>query len=155
MRLRRTPKDENRVQRAGPSGRVSLWYKLPWMAVAWRSGNAVWTSIPSIRLTRAGKGTTICRTQKREGRIAVSVTDLRRSNRLRPRRCYANHGRAWLWTGCASGHGSRLFVDCSQEWESPEADTNVRHYHTRAGQLARMVALGRLHACSYSCCKPS
>ena len=45
--------------------------------------NAVWTSIPSVRLTHAGKGITICRTRKREGRIAVSVTDLRRSNRLR------------------------------------------------------------------------
>ena len=43
----------------------------------------VWTSIPADRVTRAGKGTTICRTRKREGRIAVSVTDLRRSNRPR------------------------------------------------------------------------
>src|SRR4029077_8096026 len=120
-----------------------------WMAVAWRSGNAVWTSIPSVRLTRAGKGTTICRTRKREGRIAVSATDLRCGNRLRPRRCYANHGGTWLWTGCASGHGGRLLVDRFEEGESSEADTNVRHYHTRAGQLARMVALGRLHACSY------
>jgi hypothetical protein len=67
MRLRRTTKHENRVQRAGPRRRVSLWYKHPWMAVARRSGNAVWTSIPSDRLTRAGKGTTICRTRKREG----------------------------------------------------------------------------------------
>jgi hypothetical protein len=25
---------------------------------------------------------------------------------------YANHGRTWLWTGCASGHGSGLLVNC-------------------------------------------
>ena len=34
------------------------------------------------RLTRAVKGTTFCRTRKREGRIAVSVVDPRRSPRL-------------------------------------------------------------------------
>jgi len=44
--------------------------------------HSVTTQIPRKRLTRAGKGTTICRTWKREGRVAVSVTDLRRSNRL-------------------------------------------------------------------------
>ena len=44
---------------------------------------SVTTQIPRRRLTRVGKGTTFCRTRKREGRIAVSVTDLRRSNRLR------------------------------------------------------------------------
>jgi len=30
------------------------------------------TQIPPIRLTRAGKGTTVCRTRKREGRMTVS-----------------------------------------------------------------------------------
>src|SRR5215470_16065278 len=40
------------------------------------------TQIPPIRLTRAGKGTTVCRTRKWEGRMTVSATDLRRSNRL-------------------------------------------------------------------------
>jgi hypothetical protein len=39
-------------------------------------------AIPLDRLTRAGKGITFCRTWKQEGRMAVSVTDLRRSNRL-------------------------------------------------------------------------
>jgi len=39
-------------------------------------------TIPRKRLTRAGKGTTVCRTRKRGARIAVSVTDLRRSQRL-------------------------------------------------------------------------
>jgi hypothetical protein len=83
MRPGRTTGHENRVQRACPWRRVSLWYKQRWMAIAWRSGMSVWTSIPSVRLTRAGKGTTVCRTQKCEGRIAASVTDPRRSNRLR------------------------------------------------------------------------
>src|SRR6266436_7846028 len=40
------------------------------------------TQIPLNRLTRVGKGTTFCRTRKWEGRMTVSVTDLRRSNRL-------------------------------------------------------------------------
>ena len=44
--------------------------------------HSVTTPIPRKRLTRAGKGTTFCRTQKWEGRRAVSVTDQRRSNRL-------------------------------------------------------------------------
>jgi len=54
MRRGRTTTHENRVQRAGPRRRVSLWYKQRWMAVAWRSGIRVWASIPSIRLTRVG-----------------------------------------------------------------------------------------------------
>jgi len=45
--------------------------------------HSVTTQIPRKRLTRAGKGTTICRTWKREGRVAVSASDQRRSNRLR------------------------------------------------------------------------
>jgi hypothetical protein len=51
-------------------------------AMARRSGPLCEDKIPRKRLTRAGKGTTVCRTRKREGRIAVSVTDLRRSQRL-------------------------------------------------------------------------
>src|ERR1700730_679532 len=149
MRLRRTTKHENRVQRTGLRRRVSRGTSTcGWRLLGGRE-KSVWTSIPSLRLTRAGKGITICRTRKREGRIAVSVTDLRRSNRVRQRRGYANLGGTWLWTGCASGHGSRLLIDRFEEWESPEADTNVRHYHARAGEPARMVALGRLHACSH------
>ena len=54
------------------------------------------TQIPQIRLTRAGEGTTFCRTWKQEGRMTVSVTDLRRSNRLRWRR-YGNSSGTWLW----------------------------------------------------------
>jgi hypothetical protein len=45
-------------------------------------GSNLVREIPLIRLTRVGKGTTFCRTWKQEGRIAVSGTDLRRSNRL-------------------------------------------------------------------------
>src|SRR5579862_4842358 len=102
------------------------------------------TQIPSIRLTRAGKGTTFCRTRKREGRMTVSAPDLRRSNRLRWRR-YANADRTRLWIGRTSGHGSSLLIDGSQGRKSPEADANVRHDDARAGGSARMVALGRLH----------
>src|SRR5215467_11804085 len=104
------------------------------------------TQIPPMRLTRAGKGTTFCRTRKREGRMTVSAPDLRRSSRLR-RRLYANSGRTRLWIGRTSGHGSGLLVDGSPRRESAEADANVRHDDTRADRFARMVALGRLHSC--------
>src|SRR5438445_11585560 len=83
------------------------------------------TQIPPIRLTRAGKGITFCRTRKREGRMTVSASDLRRSNRLRWRR-YANSDRTRLWIGRTSGHGSGLLVDGSPRRESPEANANVR-----------------------------
>src|SRR5467141_632130 len=98
------------------------------------------TQIPPIRLTRAGKGITFCRTRKREGRMAVSAPDLRRSNRLRWRR-YANYDRTRLWIGRPSGHGSGLLVDGSQGRKDSEANTHVRHHYTRAGGSARMVAL--------------
>jgi hypothetical protein len=62
--------------------------------------------IPPIRLTRAGKGITFCRTRKREGRMTVSAPDLRRSNRLRWRR-YANSDRTRLWIGRTSGYVQR------------------------------------------------
>jgi hypothetical protein len=42
--------------------------------------------------------------ENREGRVAVSVPDLRCSNRLRWRR-YANFGGTRLWIGRPSGHG--------------------------------------------------
>src|SRR5204862_2060102 len=108
----------------------------------------VMTQIPPIRLTRAGKGITFCRTRKREGRMTVSAPDLRRSNRLRWRR-YANSDRTRLWIGRTSGHGSGLLVDGSPGRESPEAKANVRHHYARAGGSARMVALGRLHPCGH------
>ena len=63
---------------------------------------SVTTQIPLTRLTRVSKGITFCRTWKQEGRMTVSATDLRRSNRL-PWRRYGNPGGARLWTGCAPG----------------------------------------------------
>src|SRR6059058_2708756 len=106
------------------------------------------TQIPPMRLTRAGKGTTVCRTRKREGRMTVSATDLRRSNRL-PGRRYANSDRTRLWIGRTSGHSSGLLVDRPQGRKGSEGNANVRHCHARAGRFARMVALGRLHPCGY------
>src|ERR1700746_1269010 len=98
------------------------------------------TQIPSIRLTRAGKGTTFCRTRKREGRMTVSAPDLRRSNRLRWRR-YANSHRARMWAGRASGHSSRLLIDRPQRWKGSEADADIRHDDARASGFARVVAV--------------
>ena len=149
MRRWRTTTHENRVQRAGPRRRVSLWYKQRWMAVAWRSGIRVWASIPSIRLTRVGKGTTFCRTQKL-GRTYSSVCTRPTAQQSPPlRRHYANSSGTWLRNGCASSHRGGLLVGCFEKRESPEADTHVWHYHARVAELARMVALGRLHPCSH------
>src|SRR6266550_1587140 len=129
MRRWRTTTHENRVQRAGPRRRVSLWYKQRWMAVAWRSGIRVWASIPSIRLTRVGKGTTFCRTQKL-GRTYSSVCTRPTAQQSPPlRRHYANSSGTWLRNGCASSHRGGLLVGCFEKRESPEADTHVWHYH--------------------------
>src|ERR1700730_2858746 len=98
------------------------------------------TQIPPIRLTRAGKGTTFCRTRKREGRMTVSAPDLRRSNRLRWRG-YANSDRTRLWAGRTPGHGGGLLIDRPQGRKGSEANANVRHRYARAGGFARMVAL--------------
>src|SRR5436309_2112946 len=83
MRLRRTTEHENErngrsVVQAFAAGRLLGGRDL-----------LVRTTIPQNRLTRAGKGTTFCHTWKQEGRVTVSVTDLRRSNRL-PWRHYAD-----------------------------------------------------------------
>src|SRR5215469_13642879 len=104
----------------------------------------VTTQIPLTRLTRVGKGTSFGRTQKWEGRVAVSVIDLRRSNRLARRR-YANPGGTWLWIGCASGHGGGLLVRSAERRKTTEADADLRHHHTRAGGSAGLVARARLH----------
>src|SRR3984893_14413067 len=73
--------------------------------------------------------------------MTVSVTDLRRSNRLRWR-CYANSGEARLWIRRTSGHSSGLLIDHSERRYSAEADANLRHHDTRAAQPARMVSAG-------------
>jgi len=96
------------------------------------------------RAAVAGKGITFGRTQKWEGRVAVSVTDPRRSNRL-PRRRDANFSGMRLWIGCTSGHGRGLLIDGSERRKSAEADADVWHHYARAGVPARMVARGRLH----------
>src|SRR5215510_2596881 len=109
---------------------------------------SVTTQIPLNRLTRVGKGTTFCRTWKQEGRMTVSGTDLRRSNRL-PWRCYANSGGTWLWIRCTSGHGCGLLIDRSQGWNGAKTAADLRHHHTRTTQSARMVVVPRLHACGH------
>ncbi len=114
------------------------------LAIAWRSGHSVVTKIPHDRLTRAGKGITFGRTQKWEGRVAVSVTDPRRSNRL-PRRRDADFSGMRLWIGCTSGHGRGLLIDGSERRKSAKADADLWHHYARAGVPARMVARGRLH----------
>src|ERR1700730_17871974 len=106
------------------------------------------TQIPQIRLTRAGEGTTFCRTWKQEGRMTLSVTDLRRSNRL-PWRRYGNSSGTWLWIGCAPGHGRGLFIHRSQRWKGAETGADLRHHNTRTVQHARMVAVPRLHPCGH------
>jgi hypothetical protein len=105
-----SPKLENRVQGVGSEWTGQSVVQAFRDGGCWRSGNAGWASITSVRLTRVRKSTTIGRIQKRRGRIAVSVTDLRRSNRLLQGKCFANHGRTWLGTGYVSGHGNGLLV---------------------------------------------
>src|ERR1700730_6351358 len=78
--------------------------------------------------------------------MTVSVTDLRRSNRLRWRR-YANSGEARVWIRRTSGHSSGLLIDHSERRHSAEADAHLRHHDTRAAQPAPMVALPRLYPC--------
>jgi hypothetical protein len=84
MRLRRTTWDENAVQSSCGEEAGQPVIQATLESDCLKVGtNSVTTQIPLRRLTRAGKGTTFCRTRKREGRIAVFVPDQRRSNRLR------------------------------------------------------------------------
>ena len=77
----------------------------------------------------------------------MSVTDLRRSNRL-PRRRHANPRRTWLWIGRTSGHRRGLFVDRIDKRENPETDANIRHDHAGAAGFACMAAFTGLYSCS-------
>ena len=61
----------------------------------------------------------------------MSVTDLRRSNRLARRR-YAGSGGTWLWIGCASGHGGGLLV---KGWERRKSAKQMRTFGTTAREL--------------------
>src|SRR6266853_7000319 len=119
--------------------------------VGWRllggRESAVWALIPSIRLTRVGKGTTFCHTQ-RLGRTYSSVCNRPTAQQSPPlRRRRANPSGTWLRDGCAPGHRGGLLVGCFERRESPKADTHVWHDDARVADLARMVALGRLHSC--------
>ena len=81
MRLRRTTEHENEVQgNTEVTGQSVVQASVDGGCL--EVGFSVMTPIPSIRLTRAGTGTTFCRTRKREGRMAGAARDLRRSNRL-------------------------------------------------------------------------
>src|SRR5271157_2886402 len=109
---------------------------------------SVRTSIPSVRLTRAGKGTTFCRTHKL-GRTYSSVCNKPAAQQSPPlRRCYTNSRGTWLRIGCASGHRGSLLASF-QERESSQAGAHLRHHHTRSSWLTGMVALGRLHSCGH------
>jgi len=134
MRRWRATKHENRVQRAWVRRRVSLCYKQPWMAVAWRSESPR-TSIPSVRLTRAGKGTTFCRTHKL-GRTNSSVCNRPATQQSPPfGRCHANLGRTWLWIGCASGNRGGLLLIVL---ESGKAHKQVRTFGTTTRDLVSL-----------------
>src|SRR6266478_4607708 len=92
------------------------------------------TQIPLNRLTRVGKGTTFCRTRKREGRMTVSVTDLRRSNRLRWRR-YANSGGTRLWIRRTSGHRSGLLMIVGKDGK---VQKQIRTFGTTTRELLNL-----------------
>ena len=83
------------------------------------------TQIPPIRLTRAGKGTTFCRTRKREGRMTVSAPlpwtwayRISSSSRLLRRRARPPR-MAWeIHTWVGSSHRSR--ERCREHAVSPQ-----------------------------------
>jgi hypothetical protein len=144
MRPWRTTRHDSRIGRGGISLRATSIRGE--RLLEGRLKRSVTTQIPRRRLTRVGKGTTFSRTWKDEGRMTVSVTDRRRSNRL-PWRRYANSGGTWLWIRCTSGNGCGLLIDRSQGRKGAKTAADLRHHNTRTAQSARMVALRRLHAC--------
>jgi hypothetical protein len=110
-------------------------------------GGKCGTEILRDRLTRACKDITLCRTWKQEGRMAVSETDLRRSNRLRGRELCKPWWNAIVdWT-YRRQQSWRAY--CGYErGESAEKDADLRRHHAGVGELARMAAVRRLHPCS-------
>jgi hypothetical protein len=144
MRPWRTTRHDSRIGRGGISLRATSIRGE--RLLEGRLKRSVTTQIPRRRLTRVGKGTTFSRTWKDEGRMTVSVTDRRRSNRV-PWRRYANSGGTWLWIRCTSGNGCGLLIDRSQGRKGAKTAADLRHHNTRTAQSARMVALRRLHAC--------
>src|SRR2546429_5806697 len=110
---------------------------------------SVTTQIPRRRLTRAGIRYHLL-SHPETGRTHSSVCNRPAAQQSPPlRRRHANPGGTWLWIGCASGYCPGLLVDCFAERKSPEADTDVWYHHSRAAELARVVALRRLHSYSY------
>jgi hypothetical protein len=78
--------------------------------------------------------------------MAVSVTDLRRSNRLGRRR-HANIGRTRLWSRCAPGNGGGLLIGDLPRRKSAEAVANLRHDHPRVAATPRVADLAKLYSC--------
>lgn len=89
------------------AGRIR--YKHRWKAIAWRSRDSVRRRSRCTDSTRTAARYHLLSSRKREGRMAVSVADLRCSCRLHWRR-YSGSGGAKLWTGCASSYGRGLLV---------------------------------------------
>jgi hypothetical protein len=76
MRLRRTTKHENKLMfsEASTSQEGHSVIQASVVGDCLKVGSTyVMTQIPPIRLTRAGKGTTFCRTRKREGRMTPDL----------------------------------------------------------------------------------
>jgi len=94
------------IVEAGPSPVVQAFVVGDCLKVG---SDSVTTQIPLMRLTRVGK-VPLSRTWKQEGRIAVFVTDLPHSNRLRRRR-YANSSRFhnWSWPWKVSSKSTTVF----------------------------------------------
>jgi len=89
------------------------------------------TSIPSVRLTRAGKGTTFCRTHKL-GRTNSSVCNRPAAQQSPPfRRCHANLGRTWLWIRRTSGHDHSLSVGGVEERPSSQEHANLWYHYAK------------------------
>jgi hypothetical protein len=106
----------------GPWRRVGLWYKQSWMRLLGGRETSVRTSIPSARLTRAGKGATFCRTQK-TGRTHSSVCNRPAAQQSPPLKEVAMQ--TLVERGCG------LFVDRCKEQKSSQADPHLRYHHTR------------------------
>jgi hypothetical protein len=112
------------------------------VAIAWRS---IVERDPDTKTDTRRQRYRFCRIRRRTGRIAVSVTDLRRSNRLRWRR-YANFGGTRLWIGCASGHSRGLLVDRIEE---PKSQKQVRTFGTTTRELLRLREWLLAEACTH------
>jgi hypothetical protein len=80
MRLWRTTKHENRVQQTSYIETSGAVIQASVVGDCLKVGSLCDDTDPADK-TDPGKGITVCRTRKREGRMTVSAPDLRRSNR--------------------------------------------------------------------------